>query len=453
MDPRRTDELMLLCLRCRSTRVALVGGNHTAAALPASAPANPAPAGVSLLPFAVSLLFPCAVLFLGIASCSELCPRLGSHEDSGENDGCQQWRASPAALLGWRIEWEEIARNFGSERRIHEPTTQPRSSGRSVFHQYVLIMVSGRSANMLLLTVLVLSIASLSLALANGGDLQLPILLAELKDHGYLRHGGRAVFLGDAASWLPFLERNHIAPVSSVQLRAIPDGSVDFVVRHGDGVEFGLLDRVLKAPGRAEEDVLAGLEGVLLEPPQKRHVVRRLRPKYLPELTGDSLEGYRRRVFIDITPAPGSGAASWFKKHYPRGRYEFESVRLTAAAGAQSAAAASGIGDWLEGNMREEDYVVVKAGVEAAEEMLRQGAAVVRRVDELFLDCGEGDGATSNSGRRPYWTLAMPGPLRTPTRSGRRRARCTNGGAACSSEEKEKRELKMIRVQKQRVQP
>jgi hypothetical protein len=158
-------------------------------------------------------------------------------------------------------------------------------------------------------------------------------------------------------------------------------------------------------------------------------------------------------VFIDITPAPGGGAASWFKKHYPRGRHEFEGVRLTAAAGVQSTAAAAGIGDWLEGNMREEDYVVVKAGVEAAEEMLRQGAAVVRRVDELFLDCGEGDSATSNSGRRPYWALAMPGPLRTPTRSGRRRARCTNGGAACSSEEKEKRELKMVRVQKQRVQP
>jgi len=29
-------------------------------------------------------------------------------------------------------------------------------------------------------------------------------------------------------------------------------------------------------------------------------------------------------------------------------------------------------------------YVVVKTGVEAAEEMLRQGAAVVHRVDELF---------------------------------------------------------------------
>ncbi|CAL5085670.1 unnamed protein product [Urochloa decumbens] len=324
----------------------------------------------------------------------------------------------------------------------------------------------GAANGRLLLTVLVLSLASLKPALANGDDLQLPVLLAKLKDRGYPRHGGRAaVFLGDPGLWLPFLQQNHVAPVSAAELRAIPDESVDLaVVGRGAGVDFGLVDRVLKVGGVAavfaaspsppqlpgnykvvvfapregavaaektgtssgsvaalphhrkllavpgnKEDVLDGLEGVLLEPPQKRHAIRRLRPKYLPELTGDSLEGYRRRVFIDVAPAPGGGAASWFMKHYPRGRHEFESVRLTAAG-----EAAEGIGDWLEGNVGEEDYVVVKAGVEAAEEMLRKGAAVVRRVDELFLDCGEGGGGgSSNSGRRPYWQcLALYGRLR-----------------------------------------
>ncbi|CAN6226132.1 unnamed protein product [Urochloa humidicola] len=318
----------------------------------------------------------------------------------------------------------------------------------------------------LLLIAVVFSLASLRLALANGDDdLQLPALLAELKDRGYPRHGGRAVFLGDAGPWRPFLERSHVAPVNAAELRAIPDESVDLAVGGSADLQFGLVDRVLKVGGVAaifassrsalqlpdnynvvvknegavaaektggasagsaaaarpnhrklKEDVLDGLEGVLLEPPQKRQAIRRLRPKYLPELTGDSLEGYRRRVFIDVAPAPGGGAASWFRKHYPRGRHEFESVRLTAAG--EAAAAAEGIGDWLEGNVGEEDYVVVKAGVEAAEEMLRKGAAVVRRVDELFLDCGEsggGDGAggNNNSGRRPYWQcLALYGRLR-----------------------------------------
>ncbi|KAJ1291922.1 hypothetical protein BS78_02G353300 [Paspalum vaginatum] len=340
----------------------------------------------------------------------------------------------------------------------------------------------------LVTVVFVLSLSGL--ALANGDELQLQVLLAELKGREYRRYGGRAVFLGDAGPWLPFLERNHVAPVSAARLRAIPDKSVDLVVGRGDGVEFGLVDRVLKVGGVAavfaapksalqlpgnnsgkykfvfaprsenggaavafavektgasigsvairprhrkllavpgnknKDDVLDGLEGVLLEPPQKRHVIRRLRPKYLPELTGDSLEGYRRRLFVDIVPSTGGGAASWFKKHYPRGRHDFEIVRLTvvepetaiatgtATAGARSAAA-GGVGDWLEENVREEDYVVVKAGVEAAEEMLRKGAAVVRRVDELFLDCRECDGATGDAGRRPYWQcLALYGRIR-----------------------------------------
>ncbi|CAN6199839.1 unnamed protein product [Urochloa humidicola] len=327
--------------------------------------------------------------------------------------------------------------------------------------------MSAANGRRLLLAAVVFSFASLRLPLANGDDLQLPALLAELKERGYPRHGGRAVFLGDAGPWRPLLQRSHVAPVSASQLRAIPDESIDLAVGHDADLEFGLADRVIKVGGVAvifaasrsplqlpdnykvvvknegavaaektgassdsvaarpnhrellavagnKEDVLDGLEGVLLEPPQKRQVIRRLRPKYLPELTGDSLEGYRRRVFIDVAPAPGGGAASWFRKHYPRGRHEFESVRLTAAG--EAAAVAEGIGDWLEGNVGEEDYVVVKAGVEAAEEMLRKGAAVVRRVDELFLDCGEGgggDGGNSNSGRRPYWQcLSLYGRLR-----------------------------------------
>lgn len=45
--------------------------------------------------------------------------------------------------------------------------------------------------------------------------------------------------------------------------------------------------------------------------------------------------------------------------------------------------------------------MAVKAAEETSEELPRNGAAVVRRVDELFLDCGEDDG--NDSGRRPYW--------------------------------------------------
>uniref|UniRef100_A0A0E0LNG9 DUF7870 domain-containing protein n=1 Tax=Oryza punctata TaxID=4537 RepID=A0A0E0LNG9_ORYPU len=335
-----------------------------------------------------------------------------------------------------------------------------------------------------LLAVAVLSIVSLRLALSpatavgDDGELYLPVLLAQVSDRGYLRHGSRSVFVGDAGSWAPFLERHHIAVFRSGKLREVADESVDAVLFDGDAVQLGLINRILKFGGVAagfatsestlqlpdnykalfahrseaaiafavektggstsaavtaapvgphrkllalpgsKKDALAGLEAVLLEPPQRQHrrIIRRLRPRYLPELTGDSLDGYRRRTFIDVAPSRGrAGAASWFKKHYPRGKHVFDMVRLNAAAAdstepaaSSSHEAAAGIAEWLEGNVREEDYVVVKAGVEAVEEIIRKRAAV-RRVDELFLDCDAGAGAA----RRPYWEcLALYGRLR-----------------------------------------
>ncbi|CAN6206112.1 unnamed protein product [Urochloa humidicola] len=280
----------------------------------------------------------------------------------------------------------------------------------------------GAANGRLLLTAVALSLASLRLALATRDELQLPAFPVDLAVLGrgdgvelalvdrVLKVGGVAAVLAASRS-APQLPGKYKIVVKSegaavaAEKTGASTGSAAVARRH---------HRKLLAVAGNKEDVLDGLEGVLLEPPQRRHAVRRLRPKYLPELTGDSLEGYRRRVFIDVAPAPGGGAASWFRKHYPRGRHEFESVRLTAAGAAE---AAEGIGDWLEGNVGEEDYVVVKAGVEAAEEMLRKGAAVVRRVDELFLDCGEGSvgraAGNGNSGRRPYWQcLALYGRLR-----------------------------------------
>jgi hypothetical protein len=59
-----------------------------------------------------------------------------------------------------------------------------------------------------------------------------------------------------------------------------------------------------------------------------RRTYRRLRPKCVPELTGDALEGYRRRVFIDVYAGRRlqvSPRASWFEMHYLRG-----SLLLTA---------------------------------------------------------------------------------------------------------------------------
>lgn len=234
---------------------------------------------------------------------------------------------------------------------------------------------------------------------------------------GVLRVGGAAAVFAASRSALQLLPDNNYRFVFAPRSES-DGGAVAFAVEKAGSAAARRPHhhhrKLLAVPPwnkRNKQDVLDGLEGVLLEPPQKRHVIRRLRPRYLPELTGDSLEGYRRRVFVDVVPAAGGGAASWFKRHYPRGRHDFEIVRLTVVDDpATAGAAAGGVGDWVEGNVREEDYVVVRAGVEAAEEVLRQGAAVVRRVDELFLDFGGCGGA---AGRRPYWQcLTLYGRLR-----------------------------------------
>lgn len=108
-----------------------------------------------------------------------------------------------------------------------------------------------------LLAVVVLSLVSLRLALSpatavgDDGELYLPVLLAEVSDRGYLRHGSRSVFVGDAGSWAPFLERHHVAVFGAGKLRELADESVDAVLFDGDAVQLGAVNRVLKLGGVA----------------------------------------------------------------------------------------------------------------------------------------------------------------------------------------------------------
>lgn len=304
-------------------------------------------------------------------------------------------------------------------------------------------------------------------------ELYLPILLADLRHRGLLRHGAAAAFLGDAGSWLPFLRRSGIAPIPGYRGGAaalLGEGSLDFVLSAEGAASLASIDGAIRVGGvaavlvgsepfrapenyriaferrvgpavvavrkigaasasaggrrrlmavaeEAKKEALNGLEDVLLEPPGRRRRLRR-RPRYLPELTGDSLEGYRRRVFVEVAPrGSGGSAAAWFERHYPRGKREFEIIRVEEVAAAD-AAKEGGMAEWLERNVREEDYVVVKAEAEVAEEVVRRGRSAIGLVDELFLECRnqwESDKAkeTRTRSRRAYWEcLALYGRLR-----------------------------------------
>ncbi|CAL9079501.1 unnamed protein product [Musa textilis] len=290
-------------------------------------------------------------------------------------------------------------------------------------------------------------------------------LLRDLRRIGLLRPESNVVILDD--------------PTLSVRSTAVPDSSADFVFSVSAG-DFHRIDQILKIGGvaavrlssnpsesfrspanyrtayvgrigssavvamtksfaseggirlrrllavpEAKKEALSGLEGALLEPPGRRGWRRRTR--YLPELTGDELDGYPRRVFVEVVAAgeAGSGAA-WFEQHYPRKGRAFEVIRVEVEVEEEDEeepeeGASQSLAEWLERNVREEEYVVVKAEAGAVEEAVAEG--VIGLVDELFLECDhqlweederkKKEKETTTSGRRAYWEcLALYGKLR-----------------------------------------
>ncbi|OVA01796.1 hypothetical protein BVC80_9075g38 [Macleaya cordata] len=173
--------------------------------------------------------------------------------------------------------------------------------------------------------------------------------------------------------------------------------------------------RLLGFHSEAKSAALKGLEDVLLEPPRKSllNSYKFLkRTKFLPNLMDDSLDGYPRRVFIDVGSSDGS---LWFKQNYPTRKRDFEmykietvSEEILSKAGNQQ----NGMSDWLMNNVREEEFVVMKAEAEVVEEILRNKAIFL--VDELFLECKhQWQGGKNNKSRRAYWQcLALYGRLR-----------------------------------------
>lgn len=185
----------------------------------------------------------------------------------------------------------------------------------------------------------------------------------------------------------------------------------------------GLADELVNSPRKLRKcgslmegrrAALKGLEDVLLEPP-RREMQGKMRTKFLPDLSGDSLQSYSRRVFITDDNA---GSVQWFYHNYPtRDRY-FEVFNLDikvydvekANELALSRRMPMMVSDWLTKNVREEDFVVMKAEAQVVEEMIREKTICL--VDELFLECNN-KGHVGNEGKRAYWEcLALYGRLR-----------------------------------------
>ncbi|KAM7261485.1 hypothetical protein ACFE04_008852 [Oxalis oulophora] len=191
--------------------------------------------------------------------------------------------------------------------------------------------------------------------------------------------------------------------------------------------------KLLSHTSEAKKAALKNLEDVLLEPPRaasgksNRYLKR---TKYLPDLMGDSLESYPRRVFIDVglPEKEGGSGTGWFNKNYPTRKLHFDMYKIETIPetndGEETSTASSdefnapmpemGMSDWLGKNVKEEEYVVMKAEAEVVEEMVKTKA--IDLVDELFLECKpqkHNEKIISRGSRRAYWEcLALYGRLR-----------------------------------------
>lgn len=172
----------------------------------------------------------------------------------------------------------------------------------------------------------------------------------------------------------------------------------------------------------AKEKALSKLEDVLLEPPRAASRKSRTyfkRTRYLPDLMGDTLDlgSYSRRVFIDVGNGKGSSGTEWFAENYPKRNQKFEMYKIETVNDEMSLESEKmGMTEWLKKNVKEEEYVVMKAEAEVVEEMMRNKS--IKMVDELFLECKpkglglRGRKMQSKSGRAYWECLALYGKLR-----------------------------------------
>jgi len=168
----------------------------------------------------------------------------------------------------------------------------------------------------------------------------------------------------------------------------------------------------------AKKAALQQLEDVLLEPPRaasgkSRKYLKRTR--FLPDLMGDSLESYPRRVFIDVelSEKEGGSGTKWFTENYPTRNMQFEMYHVKTVAEGLQQNEEIGMSDWLRKNVKEEEYVVMKAEAEVVEDMMKSN--YIGLVDELFLECKPNLGRSrrgSTSGRAYWECLALYGQLR-----------------------------------------
>ncbi|XP_073147147.1 uncharacterized protein [Henckelia pumila] len=223
-------------------------------------------------------------------------------------------------------------------------------------------------------------------------------------------------FLGNYK--IVYLRRFEYTVVAMKKVGVSPNGSAFPPTRRASSVDDNASEEEKKA-------ALNGLEDAFLEPPTRALLRKRSRfssrkIKFLPDLLKDSLEEYPRRIFI----SDDTSALGWFYKNYPMRDQEFEVYDMEIAGNllhkihhdhnGEIMPQETGVSAWLSKNVRQKDYVVMKAEAEVVEELLKD--KTISLVDELFLECKnqwQHGKKKINGSKRAYWQcLALYGKVR-----------------------------------------
>ncbi|KAK6946729.1 hypothetical protein RJ641_000202 [Dillenia turbinata] len=128
----------------------------------------------------------------------------------------------------------------------------------------------------------------------------------------------------------------------------------------------------------AKRAALQGLESPLLEPPRPAFTLTSSNKyleetKFLPNLMGDSLESYRRRVFIDFgLEEKSKETLNWFIENYPTRNQVFELYNFAMVMDETLESSQTRVSVWLMNNVAEEDYVVMKAEADLVEKLIKE---------------------------------------------------------------------------------
>ncbi|KAF5942656.1 hypothetical protein HYC85_020298 [Camellia sinensis] len=297
--------------------------------------------------------------------------------------------------------------------------------------QFLIIRLPDYWVLKLVIRLVLLALADRQVSLNSINLELLPLVFRDLENEGLLKMGDRALFVNsgneEAIYSSQILSNNEMDLISYSDLErqsSIPGETFDFAFVHDFNAAKEFIDRTLKAMrcnSRGKEGSSKKLEDVLLEPPRAasgKSKSYHTRTRYLPDLIGDSLESYPRRVFIDVSLPENDddsiGDAEWFAKHYPTRNKYFEMYKIEPVTEESSGTEVTPIGmsDWLKKNVREEEYVVMKAEAEMVEDMVKSN--VLGLVDELFMECKHQKvSGISKKSRRAYWEcLALYGRLK-----------------------------------------